>query len=76
VLWPRNGLVFALSGPEVFEQLYDFDMAEVHRRLAYWVQGFRAENQLTVRELSFWYRFSALFAVMQVILWGAALASS
>lgn len=37
VLLPREGFVFSLNGPELYEQLFEFrnDVAEIHRRLAY-----------------------------------------
>jgi hypothetical protein len=74
VLWPRDGLIFALSGPEVYEVLYAESMAETHRRLAYWVQWFRDDNQITIRLLSDAYRLGAAGTIGQVMLWGAALA--
>lgn len=74
VLWPRDGLIFALSGPEVYEVLYAESLDEAYRRLAYWVQWFRDDNQVTIRLLSDAYRVGAAAAIGQVILWGAALA--
>lgn len=46
VVIPRDGFVFSLNGPEIYEELYGFsdDIAEVHRRLAYDQQRFWEEN--------------------------------
>jgi hypothetical protein len=46
VLVPRQRFVFALKGPAIYEELYEFrdDLAEVHRRLAYDLQRFWDEN--------------------------------
>ena len=77
VLWPRDGLIFALSGPDVYERLYPFDMAEAHRRLAYWAQYFRDDNQATIggaTGLTMAYRVAVVGTIGQVMLWGAALA--
>jgi hypothetical protein len=75
VLWPRDGLIFSLSGPEVYENLFEFSTPEIHRRLAYWVQEFRANNQAAIGGwfgLTNAYRLAAVATVVQVILWGGA----
>lgn len=53
VLLPKDGLIFALDAPETYSALYDVrdDQEEVERRLAYWMQGFRVQNQPTVATL-------------------------
>lgn len=50
VLLPKDGLIFALDGPELYVQLWDIrdDEPEVHRTLAYWVSAFRAQNKPSV----------------------------
>lgn len=47
VLLPREGFVFALNGPEVYERLYEFrdQPDEVHRRLSYDLQRFWDGNE-------------------------------
>jgi hypothetical protein len=46
VLLPKRDLVFALVGPRVYEELFEFrhDMSEVYRRLAYDVDRFCDAN--------------------------------
>lgn len=48
VLAPREGLVFALDGAEIYAGLWGVrhDADEIHRRLAYWAAWYRASNQL------------------------------
>jgi hypothetical protein len=77
VLLPKDHLVFALDGPELYVALYEFrdDMPEVHRRVAYWVAGFRADNQDTLDRLSDAYRMATLALVAQVLLWALHLSS-
>lgn len=47
VLLPREGFVFAINGPEVYERLFAFreDPDELHRRLAYDLQRFWDGNE-------------------------------
>jgi hypothetical protein len=54
VLLPKDGLIFALDGPETYGALYEVrnDEEEVDRRLAYWLQSFRQENHPTVERLT------------------------
>ena len=50
ILVPRRGkFVFSISGPVLYEGLYDEreDLGEVHRRLAYALQGFWDDNDET-----------------------------
>ena len=46
VLLPRDGFVFSVSGPEIYEELYELrdDVDELHRRLAYELQRFWNRN--------------------------------
>lgn len=69
VLVPRDGLVFALSVPVVFETLYGLEPAEARRRLAYWIQGYRGENQPIIRRVTRAYRLASVATVLSVILW-------
>lgn len=54
VLLPKDGLIFALDGPETYGALYGVrdDDEEVDRRLAYWLQSFREENHPTIERLT------------------------
>jgi len=63
VLVPRKGFVFALTGPGVYEELYEFkdDAAELHRRLAYDLQRFWECNDR---------RFQAIFDAFRLAVAG------
>jgi hypothetical protein len=54
LLLPKDGLIFALDGPETYGALYEVrdDEEEVDRRLAYWLQSFREGNHATVERLT------------------------
>lgn len=54
VLLPKTGLIFALDAPKTYNALYNVreDEDEVDRRLAYWLQSVREENQPTVERLT------------------------
>ena len=62
ILVPRRGkFVFSISGPVLYEGLYDEreDLGEVHRRLAYALQGFWDDNDENLQPLFRAYRFGA-----------------
>lgn len=54
VLLPKDGLTFALDGPEAYRALYEvrYDNDEVDRSLAYWLSSFRAANDPIVGRLT------------------------
>jgi hypothetical protein len=50
VLLPKQEFVFTLNGIRLYETLYAYrdDEGELHRRLAYWLEGYWRENQAKV----------------------------
>jgi hypothetical protein len=48
---PRKRFVFSLIGSAVYEQLYDLEQHEVHRRLSYDLDRFWEENDLAIARL-------------------------
>jgi hypothetical protein len=78
VLLPKDGLIFALDAPETYEALFDVrgDEDEVNRRLAYWVQGFREQNQPTVVRLTTVFGIAGLALVVEIGLLAVGLAVS
>jgi hypothetical protein len=74
VLLPKEGLV--LDGPEVYSELFPFanDPLDVHRRLTYWLQTFRASNQRTVDGLLLRFRLATIALVFEIALWALQLA--
>lgn len=77
VLLPKDGLIFALDGPETYGALYSVrdDDEEVDRRLAYWLQSFRQENHPTVERLTKAFELAgfALLAEIGLLALGLAL---
>jgi hypothetical protein len=75
ILAPKQNLVFAVQGSEVYEYFAGRggDIAETHRTLAYWIGTARERNDVVVEQLyrSFSAACSAL--VVQVVVWVAAL---
>jgi hypothetical protein len=67
VLLPRDGLVFALDAPVLYEQLYGTSEEESYRRLAYWLQGYRSYNQDTIARMVRLFRGAVLALVVQVL---------
>ena len=53
VVVPRKGLIFAVSGSATYEALWVFadDEAEMHRRMAYWLDGYWEDNQRVLERL-------------------------
>ena len=77
VLIPTS-LIFALNGPQVYEGLYEHadDPAEIHRRLAYWLQSFHAANAPKLEQRRARFRDAALALGAQVVLLAVALSVS
>jgi hypothetical protein len=77
VLLPKRGFVFSMSGPGIFEALYAHadDQAEVHRRLAYWLEAFWQGNQQKIEVIGRAYAIAAIALTAQLLLWSAALAA-
>jgi hypothetical protein len=77
VLIPTS-VIFALDGTRVYETLYEHedDPLEVHRRLAYWLQSFHAENAPKIEQRRARFRDAALALGAQVVLLGVALGVS
>jgi hypothetical protein len=69
VLLPREGFVFALNGPEVYEGLYEFRgrVAEVHRRLAYDLQRFWEANDDLLTPVRAAFRVAAFALAVEVV---------
>ena len=76
VLLPKEGLIFALDGPVAFENLYDLadDDEELHRRLTYWLQAFRAQNHTTVARLTRAFRWAGFALLVEITLLALGLA--
>lgn len=68
VVIPRDGFVFALNGPEVYEELYEFrdDLAELHRRLAYDQQRFWEDNDARLTPVRRAFRLAAFALAFEV----------
>ena len=69
ILVPREGFVFALSGPAIYEQLFEFrdDLDEVHRRLAYDLQRFWDANERRLRPARRAFRIAAVALGVEVL---------
>jgi hypothetical protein len=78
VLLPKRGFVFSMSGPRVYESLFEFagDNDEVRRRLAYWLEHFWQHNQTKIDRLARFYALAAMSLTLQLLSWAGALASS
>ena len=72
VLLPKAKLIFALDASQVYEGLYEVhdNEAEVHRRLAYWIQTFRLENQPAIRRMTLAFRVAAGTLLLELALLG------
>jgi hypothetical protein len=53
VLLPKEGFVFSLNAKEMYEKLFEFeeDDEEVRRRLVYWLDEYRQDNQKKIDSL-------------------------
>jgi hypothetical protein len=78
VLLPKQEFVFTLNGIRLYETLYAYrdDEGELHRRLAYWLEGYWRDNQAKIDELARWFFAAALGLVLQLVFWTWALADT
>jgi hypothetical protein len=78
VLLPKKGFVFSLSGPAVYEELFEFreDNSEIHRRLVYWQESYWEANQAKIDELGRFYLAAALGLLIQLVLWVSSLGAT
>jgi hypothetical protein len=65
----RNQFIFSLSGPALYEGLYEFrkDLPEAHRRLAYDLLAFWDQNDERLQPLFVAYRIGAASLVVQIL---------
>jgi hypothetical protein len=77
VLLPKDGLIFALDGPELYVNLWEArdSEAELHRALAYWVSTFRSDNKSTLDRLYWSFKAATVALILQVLLWASELSS-
>jgi hypothetical protein len=78
VLLPREGLVFAIDGRQLYLSLWRIreNPREVYRQHAYWLAGVAASNQVAIDRAEMGYRAAALSLVVQVLLWIAELSTT
>ena len=69
VLLPRDGFVFSVSGPEIYEELYELrnDVDELYRRLAYELQRFWDRNDRRLAPVRRAFRVAASALAAEVI---------
>ena len=69
ILNPR--LVFGVRGTRLFteERAREESIADVHRRLGYWLELFFDQNQATVDRLFLVYQLAAVAVLAEVMLW-------
>jgi hypothetical protein len=78
VLLPKSGFVFSVSAPKMYESLFDCrdDDEEVRRRLVYWLEDFRKDNQDKIDSLGRYYLGAAVALMLQLVFWSLALAAT
>ena len=79
VLLPKGKLVFSIHGSALFEDEVKadiFEIGETHRRLAYWLDGYHAENEPKIHRLFGYYRWATVALLGEVIFWSLQLALS
>jgi hypothetical protein len=78
VLLPKEGFVFSLNAKEMYERLFDFeeDDEEVRRRLVYWLEEYRQDNQKKIDSLGSYFFAAAVALLLQLVFWSWALADT
>ncbi len=76
---PKGKLIFSVHGSALFEDEIKadiFEIGETHRRLAYWLDGYHAENEPKISLLFVCYRWATVSLLAEVIFWSLQLARS
>lgn len=70
ILLPKPTLVFALHGSALLDdaEVGSEPITVVQERLAYWIDGYRDDNEVAIARLSLWYRRAALALVAEVVI--------
>jgi len=79
VLLPKKDLTFSVFGSALFEDEIKadvFEIGETHRRLAYWLDGYHAENLPKIDRLFTFYRLATIALLGEVFFWSLQLALS
>src|SRR5262245_4856780 len=79
VLLPREHLIFSVHGSTLYEDELRadvLDIGETHMRLAYWLDGFHAQNAAKVSPLFTCYRWAIGLLLFEVLFWSLQLALS
>jgi hypothetical protein len=69
VLLPKQGLNFTLRGSVLLREEEDVPLAEVHRRLASWLDGYYDTNQDTMERLYSAFRVATVAVLAEAMLW-------
>jgi hypothetical protein len=69
ILIPKNDRFFSVSGPAVYEALFEFrsDMPEIWRRLSYDLDRFSQHNDEMLQPLFLAYRAAATALVVEIV---------
>lgn len=75
VLFPRSGVARSISAAVAYEDFTakGIEIAEAHRRLAYWSQDAYAQNQGMVNRLFWGFRGACTALLGEVVFWAIAL---
>jgi hypothetical protein len=69
VLMPKKGLNFTLRGSVLLREDEDVPLAELHRRLAYWLDGYYDSNQDTIERLYSVFRVASVAVLVEAMMW-------
>lgn len=70
VLLPKRHLVFSLSAPRMYEELFGLrDDEELHKRLIYWLEVYWQNNQRQIDSLDRYYLCATISLLLQLVFW-------
>jgi hypothetical protein len=69
VLLPKEGLNFTLRGSVLLREEEGLPLAELHRRLAYWLDGYYDSNQDTIERLYSAFQIATVAVLAEAMLW-------
>jgi hypothetical protein len=69
VLLPKQGLIFTFRGSALLRDDADVPLAELHRRVAYWLDGYHDSNQDTIERLYTAFQIATVAVLAEAMLW-------
>jgi hypothetical protein len=69
VLLPKKGLIFTFRGSALLREEESVPLAELHRRISYWLDDYYDANQDTIERLYGAFRVATFAVLIEAMMW-------